>query len=94
MSWDDLLNCVCQTSQHPSVQNVLDAIRRTTVCTDAGCFETEADAFGIVAPQRDTQNTMNFMVFVVFAMLLATGLRRQSSRSPEVEKMRMSMVRW
>ena len=42
------MNCVCQNGpQRPGVQEVLDTLQRSTVCTGTQCFETEADAFGL-----------------------------------------------
>ena len=62
--WEDLMNCICQNApQAPSVQEVLDAAERQTVCTETGCFEDEAAAFGINAGAHGApaNQTMFFM---------------------------------
>lgn len=58
-SWEDLMNCVCQNNgpQRPGVQEVLDTLQRSTVCTGTQCFETEADAFGLVTAPQGAQGT-------------------------------------
>lgn len=56
-SWEDLMNCVCQNgaNQRPGVQEVIDTLQRSTVCTGTQCFETQADAFGLTAPPQGPQ---------------------------------------
>ena len=45
-SWEDLMNCVCMNgggAQRPGVQEVIDTLQRSSVCTGTQCFETEAE---------------------------------------------------
>ena len=66
-SWEDLLNCVCQNGpQRPGVQEVLDTLQRSTVCTGTQCFETEADAYGLtVAPSGNQGSPTMFMMMMM-----------------------------
>ena len=70
-SWEDLMNCVCQNGpQRPGVQEVIDTLQRSTVCTGTQCFETEADAFGLQTPAAANDDSMFFMM-----MMYAAGKR-------------------
>ena len=40
------MNCVCMNgggAQRPGVQEVIDTLQRSSVCTGTQCFETEAE---------------------------------------------------
>ena len=62
------MNCVCQQNgpQRPGVQEVLDTLQRSTVCTGTQCFETEVDAFGLQPPPNANQDSssMFFMMMM------------------------------
>jgi hypothetical protein len=67
-SWEDLLNCVCQNGpQRPGVQEVLDTLQRSTVCTGTQCFETEADAYGLTAAPNASNEPTGFMMMMMCA---------------------------
>jgi len=78
------MNCVCQNGpQRPGVQEILDIIQRSTVCTGTQCFETEADAFGLTVTPNGNQGTpatfwmmISLMMFVAMMMKL---MKKQST---------------
>ena len=78
-SWEDLMNCVCQNgAQRPGVQEVIDTLQRSTVCTGTQCFETQADAFGLTAaPQGAQADSTGFWMMMTYALApRATAPRR------------------
>lgn len=67
-SWEDLMNCVCQNGpQRPGIQEVLDTLQRSTVCTGTQCFETEADAYGLVTAPQTAQGGTPPAFFMLMA---------------------------
>ena len=86
-SWDDLLNCVCQNgagSQRPGIQEVLDTLQRSTVCTGTQCFETEADAFGLQAPPNGEQGTPSAFFITMAMMMLAAMYLKMRKPTPQI----------
>ena len=63
------MNCVCQNGpQRPGVQEVLDTLQRSTVCTGTQCFETETDAFGLTtAPAANSDQSSLFFMMMAYA---------------------------
>ena len=61
------MNCVCQNGpQRPGVQEVLDTLQRSTVCTGTQCFETETEAFGLqAAPSGQQDNSSMFFMTIM-----------------------------
>jgi len=87
-SWEDLMNCVCQNGpQRPGVQEILDTIQRSTVCTGTQCFETEADAFGLTAAPNAGQGTPTaFWMMITFMMLVAVMMKLKKKTPALTEK--------
>ena len=86
-SWDDLINCVCQNGPtRPGLQEVLDTLQRSTVCTGTQCFETEADAFGLTVAPNANQNTPSgfFMMMMCATAALFAFEHSHSPLSPEL----------
>ena len=71
------MNCVCQNgAQRPGVQEVIDTLQRSTVCTGMQCFETQADAFGLTAAPQETQaDSTSFWMMMTFMMLVSMMLK-------------------
>lgn len=69
--WEDLMNCVCQNApQRPGVQEILDTLQRSTVCTGTQCFETEAEAFGLTnTPCANSGTPMMFYMMMMCVRL-------------------------
>ena len=83
-SWEDLMNCVCQNGpQRPGVQEVLDTLQRSTVCTGTQCFETEVDAFGLqAAPSGQQDNSSMFFMMMMYAQPASLGRGGCGASSP------------
>ena len=77
MGWEEMLNCVCQNApQRPGVQEILDTLQRSTVCTGTQCFETEADAFGLAnTPCANQGSNLMFMMTIMFMMMVAVMMQ-------------------
>lgn len=62
------LDCVCAflTNPSPTVQQVMEAVHTNQVCTNVQCFESEADAFGVLAPRQGDEVT-DALVGLLFA---------------------------
>lgn len=71
------MNCICNTpSSGLSLQDILRALERHTVCTGARCFEDETDVFGgNRGGGEGTGNTGSFMLFMVMLMAAAAVIR-------------------
>jgi len=82
------MNCVCQNGpQRPGVQEILDTIQRSTVCTGTQCFETEADAFGLTAAPNTGQATPTaFWMMITFMMLVAVMMKLKKRTPALTEK--------
>jgi hypothetical protein len=85
------MNCVCQNgAQRPGVQEVIDTLQRSTVCTGTQCFETQADAFGLTAapqgPQADSTAFWMMMTYALCPPILKMGRDRQQSRPSRVSR--------
>ena len=63
--WD----CICNSIGSPTVSDIMDMIQRNTVCTGTQCFETQQDAFGIVALDQGLCDTS-----YIFTLLFLVGL--------------------
>lgn len=76
------MNCVCQNAaQGPGVQEVLDSVERQTVCTDTGCFEDEASAFGLTGGASAGPSNQNmFYMFMTCASGPAAPYARTDGR--------------
>lgn len=59
--------CECLQQQHPNIQQVLQSIQRSSVCTGTQCFQNMEDAgFG-----RNTSNVEPFdETFAIFMFIL------------------------
>lgn len=82
------MNCVCQNgAQRPGVQEVIDTLQRSTVCTGTQCFETQADAFGLTAvPQGQQADSTGFWMMMTFMMLVAMMLKLKKRAPALTEK--------
>jgi len=77
------MNCVCQNGpQRPGVQEILDTIQRSTVCTGTQCFETEADAFGLTAAPNTGQATPTAFWMIITFMMLVAVMMKLKKRTP------------
>lgn len=63
--WQNL--CECAMLLRPSVNEILQRLRESSVCTGTQCFETEEDAFGIQSAQSNDDYSF---AIVITAMLL------------------------
>ena len=89
------MNCVCQNGpQRPGIQEVLDTLQRSTVCTGTQCFETEADAFGLTLPANaQADNSSMFMITMMYAAAIFGCMHRPPSPStpPSPRRARASL---
>ena len=78
------MNCVCQNGpQRPGLQEVLDTLQRSTVCTGTQCFETEAEAFGLQAPPSNAQDSSTaFVMLMMYAPPACAALSALPCPSP------------
>ena len=77
------MNCVCQNGpQRPGLQEVLDTLQRSTVCTGTQCFETEAEAFGLQAPPSNAQDSSTaFVMLMMYAPPACAALSARATQS-------------
>ena len=79
----DDLNCVCEflrSSVHPSIEDVLTRVGdASSVCTSTQCFESEADAFGLLPSVPN--GTVWRAEFVAVTAFVAVALCRAFYRS-------------
>lgn len=75
--WEYICECILHK---PGIQEILDAIKAETVCTNAQCFQTEADAFQLTpVPTPPDSSFFEFMTCVFALLVLARlALARQA----------------
>jgi len=74
MFWQLMCECI---ERGPSIQQILDAIQRSTVCTATQCFDTPEDAgFGQLQQQNHTD--FSFVVFMTMCVAFLIANRPAS----------------
>lgn len=77
MPFDDACECLMAAFfgyvATPSVTEVLDADARHGVCTATQCFESDADAFGLVAPSAPSPLLTSIAAAAALALWLAAA---------------------
>lgn len=77
--WPPAFLCECFAGDLPSVAEVLGAVQtQQAVCTQTQCFESEADAFGLVAP-APVAPTLPLWGVAALAFLALAALTRPSA---------------
>lgn len=77
--------CACIMAHAPSVEDVLERARESTVCTAVQCFPSQQDAFGVHAPPasaaRDDLVPMAALVLSsLYALAVFARARRCASK--------------
>ena len=62
--YEPICEWIVRSMGRPSVQQVLQRLQHTTVCTGAQCFDTVDEAFGTLPMQRDWSNLALLCIFV------------------------------
>ena len=78
-------SCICQNAPNrPGIQEVMDSLERHTVCTGTQCFESEADAFALTAPNSSSgaSNATAFWMFLMCAPRHALSSPTHFRRAP------------
>ena len=94
------MNCVCMNgggAQRPGVQEVIDTLQRSSVCTGTQCFETEADAFGLQAapsgqPADSSMFFMTMMCAPIFLLFFSARFYSLAECDPSLRFPRLLML--
>mmetsp|Transcript_23132 Transcript_23132/g.68164 ORF Transcript_23132/g.68164 Transcript_23132/m.68164 type:complete len:106 (+) Transcript_23132:114-431(+) len=85
MTWEDLMNCICQTgSTGLGLQDVLSALERHTLCTGTRCFEDEADLFGTAREGAAANPNAGAFVAVMMMLMAAAAALHYNRPTPQL----------